>query len=64
MRFTFPILRLCTCGSGQLRRDLRDVRGIFCTFVCDACEPRRRAVYDPLIFDTATTPTGEPVTGN
>ena len=64
MRFTFPILRLCACGSGQVRRELRDAHGIFCAFVCDACEPRKRVAYDPRIFDAATAPTDEPVTGN
>ena len=64
MRFTVPILRLCTCGSGQIRRELRDTPSIFCAFVCDACEPRKRVADDPRIFDAATTPTGEPVTGH
>ena len=62
MRFTFQILRLCTCGSGHVRRELRDAHGIFCAFICDACEPRKRAVYHPRIFDAAIYPTDEPVT--
>ena len=40
----------CPCASGQPRRDLIDAHGIFCTFVCDACEPRKRATYNSEIF--------------
>jgi hypothetical protein len=29
---------------------LYDARGIFCTFVCDACEKRKRAQFRPEIF--------------
>lgn len=61
MRFTFPIVRLCACGSGQPRHDLRDAHGIFCAFVCDACEPRKRAADDPRIFDATTCPADEPI---
>jgi hypothetical protein len=61
MRFSFPILRLCPCGSGHIRRELFDAHGIFCAFVCDACEARKRAVYDPKIFTAATYPTYEPI---
>ena len=64
MRFTFPILRLCTCGSGQVRREFRDAHGIFCSFVCDACEPRKRVAYDPRIFAAATAPADESITGD
>ena len=61
MRFTFPIIHLCACGSGQPRRALHDALGIFCAFVCDACEPRRRAAYDPRIFSTSTYTADEPI---
>ena len=50
----FSTSKLCRCGSGEIRRDLRDAAGIFCTFVCDACEDRRRATFNPAIFDNAT----------
>ena len=41
----------CNCGSGKPRRELRDARGIFCTFVCDKCEARKRAEFRPEIFE-------------
>lgn len=41
---------LCNCGSGLYRRELRDARGIFCTFVCDKCEREKRDRFDPAIF--------------
>jgi hypothetical protein len=56
MGFSFPILRLCPCGSGHIRRELCDAHSIFCAFVCGACEARKRAVYDPKIFAFATDP--------
>ena len=61
MRFTFPILRLCACGSGHLRRELCDARGVFYAFVCDACEIKKRAAYDPRVFKDAAYPTDEPI---
>jgi len=43
-------IRTCSCGSGKSRRDLTDARGIFCAYVCDACEAEKRARYRPEIF--------------
>lgn len=40
----------CSCGSGEHRRELRDAAGIFCTFVCDACEAEKRTHFNPAIF--------------
>lgn len=53
--------KLCPCGSGLQRRDLRDAAGIFCTFVCNCCEQKKRATYNPAIFrtDTRYAMTGE-----
>ena len=56
MRFTFPILRQCACGSGHACRELCDARGVFCAFVCDACETKKRAAYDPRVFKDPRTP--------
>lgn len=53
MRFMVPLLRLCPCGSGHPCRDLSDAYGIFCGFVCDTCEARKRAAFNPRIFDDA-----------
>ena len=61
MRYQFPILRLCACGSGHPRRNLRDAHGIFCSFVCDSCEAPKRAVYDAQIFNAATYPADEAI---
>jgi hypothetical protein len=49
--------RPCSCGSGNPRRAMHDALGILCTFVCDACEPRKRRHFDPRIFDARTYPT-------
>ena len=40
----------CYCGSGKIARELKDARSIFCTFVCDACEERKRSQFNPEIF--------------
>jgi hypothetical protein len=48
-------MKLCPCGSGQPRRDLKDAAGIFCTFVCDRCERAKRAKFNPTIFNRSST---------
>jgi hypothetical protein len=50
----------CPCGLGENRRDLVDMRGIFCAFVCDACEVEKRAEFRPQIF-TGPYPNDEPL---
>ena len=40
-------MKLCHCGSGEPRRELKDARGIFCTFVCDKCEEEKRSHFRP-----------------
>ena len=47
------VARPCSCGSGKERRELRDARGIFCAFVCDACEEAKRKTFRPDIFTDA-----------
>ena len=37
--------KLCYCGSGLSRRELVDARGIFCAFMCDKCEARKRRQF-------------------
>jgi hypothetical protein len=51
----------CHCGSGLERRALLDARGIFCCFVCDKCEARRRSAFREDIFTDANYWTDEPV---
>jgi hypothetical protein len=55
--------RPCPCGSGQPRRDLADARGIFCGYVCNACERRVRRGYDAEIFTDPNYSHDEPVDG-
>lgn len=43
------------------RRGLRDARGIFCTFVCDQCERRKRATFHADIFEDADYWVDEPI---
>ena len=54
-------MALCMCGSGDLVRALKDARGIFCTYVCDACEERKRAQFNPGIFIDANYEADEPI---
>jgi len=42
--------RDCSCGSGKPRYDLVDAAGVFCTYVCEDCEEKKRSNYDPRIF--------------
>jgi hypothetical protein len=46
--------RVCNCGSGLLRRPLLDAAGIFCTFVCDKCEEKKKREFKGIIFDPKT----------
>jgi hypothetical protein len=52
--------KLCSCGSGQYRRELKDARGIFCTFVCDRCERRKREGFRAEIFENPGYEADEP----
>jgi hypothetical protein len=54
-------MKECFCGSGEPRRELKDARGIFCTFVCDRCEARKRAGYRADIFEDAAYWADEPI---
>jgi hypothetical protein len=38
-----------------------DARGIFCAFVCDECEKKKRAGFRPDIFTDSQYWTDEPV---
>ena len=54
-------MKTCPCGSGLPRRELKDARGIFCTFVCDKCEAEKKRGFRPDIFTDPNYPTVEPV---
>lgn len=45
-----PDMRYCPCGSGKIRQELRDARGIFVAFVCSVCEKDVMGKYRPEIF--------------
>jgi len=47
-------MKTCSCGSKEPRRELVDAAGIFCTFVCDACEADKRKRFNPAIFEPFT----------
>jgi hypothetical protein len=51
----------CHCGSGLHRRELKDARGIFCTFICDKCEAKKRKAFRPDIFTDPNYWTTEPI---
>jgi hypothetical protein len=51
----------CSCGSGKPRRERRDARGLFCTFVCDACEREKTARFRPDIFTDSDYWADEPI---
>jgi hypothetical protein len=48
-------MKLCFCGSGQLRRALHDGHGIFLTFACDKCERDKLKEFRPDIMDRYDT---------
>lgn len=43
-------MRLCPCGSGENRRELKDGCGIFLTFACDKCERAKLREFRPDIM--------------
>jgi hypothetical protein len=51
----------CPCGSGQSRFDLTDARGIFCCYVCDACEDEKRKRYRPDVLTDPNYEASEPI---
>jgi hypothetical protein len=42
--------RECNCGSGKPRYELRDAAGMFCAFVCEVCEEKKKSTFNPRIF--------------
>jgi hypothetical protein len=46
-----PVIRLCDCGSGEDRYELKDGYGIFLTYACEKCEKRKLAGYRSNIMD-------------
>lgn len=56
-----PKSKICRCGSGLPRRELKDARGFFCAFVCDACETGKRTEFRPAIFTDPAYPADEDI---
>lgn len=54
-------LNLCSCGSGQERYPLYDARGIFCTYVCGACEAEKRSHYRVDVMEDPSYYANEPI---
>lgn len=48
------MIKQCRCGSGHERYELVDAAGIFCTFVCEVCEPEARKRFNPAIFNESS----------
>jgi hypothetical protein len=53
--------RLCPCGSGHSRSDLKDARGIFVTFVCSACRAEKAKRFRPEVLGDSQYDCDEPV---
>jgi len=51
----------CNCGSGLHKYDLTDARGLFCTYVCEKCEGRKRKEFRAEIFEDANYDHDEPI---
>lgn len=54
-------MKLCACGSGLPRRELVDARGIFCAFVCDRCEKKKRSGFRADVFTDSSYWADEPI---
>ena len=42
--------KTCSCGSGLIREEMLDARGIFCCYMCDDCEVEKKSRFRPEIF--------------
>jgi hypothetical protein len=51
----------CNCGSFYPKYELVDARGIFCTYVCEMCEPEKRKQFRTEIFEDANYDHDEPI---
>lgn len=57
----FPTSRECNCNSGNIRYPLHDARGIFVSYVCEACEEEVQSKYRPEIFENPNYDACEPI---
>ena len=44
----------CCCGSGLDRYGLYDRANCFCAWVCEECEDRVKATFNPVIFGSVS----------
>lgn len=56
-----PMMKRCTCGSGKLRYELYDARGIFCSFICEDCEQKCKSRFRADIFTNPNYWHDEPI---
>jgi hypothetical protein len=43
---------MCGCGALNHRYPLYDAAGIFCAYVCEECEEKKRSEFNPQIFQS------------
>ena len=53
--------RECPCGSGLLRQDRYDARGIFLCFTCPVCEEKKLSQYRPDVLTDPNYWADEPI---
>ena len=54
-------MKPCACGSGLERRVAVDARGIFLSFVCDACRDEKLKAFRPEVLTDANYEASEPI---
>lgn len=57
----FPTARECDCGSGEIREEVCDARGLFVAYCCDRCKGERLAGFRPEIFSDGDYDCDEPI---
>jgi hypothetical protein len=55
------MIKPCSCGSGLPKYPLHDARGIFCTYVCDACLEEKEKEFRLEIFTNSKYETDESI---
>lgn len=54
-------LRMCSCGSGEVKYQQFDARGIFLTYVCNACRDEKLSHYRPDVLTNPNYAHDEPL---
>lgn len=53
--------KLCPCGSGEIREEHFDARGIFLCFACSKCEAEKLSGYRPEVLSDPNYAANEPI---